>query len=226
MYNDNPLSQLLAQNQQQQSWNDLQQLGGMKPNMPSIEQLQAQLNALSKQQNHPSAALNAAALNFASNGGSLNLSQLQSSENPATAALNAASSSMPATAAMNAAAQQSNNLFESATNLKSLLGNDQAGNESQQRGQGNNGRVPSQNLLNRLPSSNGMFPGSVSNQSLGNLLASSNRLSSLLSLNSFLSREPSLADLAMMPNGAQLAALGAQQNQQAEMANRYNHGTA
>jgi hypothetical protein len=135
---------------------------------------------------------------------------------------------MPATAAMNAAAQQSNNLFESATNLKSLLGNDQAGNDSQQRGQGNNGplRVPSQNLLNRLPSSNGMFPGSVSNQSLGNLLASSNRLSSLLSLNSFLSREPSLADLAMMPNGAQLAALGVQQNQQAEMANRYNHSTA
>jgi hypothetical protein len=233
MYNnDNPLSQLLAQNhQQQQSWNDLQQLGGLKPNMPSIEQLQAQLATLSKQQNQggASAALNAAAFNLASNGGSLNFSQLQSSESPATAALNANASSMPATAAMNAAsaAGQSNNLFDSATNLKSLIGNDNSGMDAQQnRGQGNGaGRGPSQNFLNRLPSSNGMFPGSVSNASLGNLLASSNRLSSLLSLNSFLSREPSLADLAMMPNGAQLAALGVQQNSQ-DIANRYNQGTA
>jgi hypothetical protein len=229
LYNNENLSQLLAQNQQQHSWNDLQQLGGLKPNMPSIEQLQAQLANLSKQQNQggASAALNAAAFNLASNGGNFNFSQYQSSDSPATAALSAAPSSMPATAAMNAAsaaAGQSNNLFESATNLKSLLGNDQPGSESQQNimGANNAGRVPSQNLFNRMPSSNGMFPGSVSNASLGNLLASSNRLSSLLSLNSFLSREPSLADLAMMPNGAQLAALGVQQNQQ-EMANRFNH---
>lgn len=226
---DNPLSQLLAQNQQQNSWNDLQQLGGLKPNMPSIEQLQAQLAALSKQQSQggASAALNAAALNFASGGASLNLAQYQSSENPATAALNAASAAMPATAAMNAsgAAAQSNNLFESATNLKALIGNEQAGNDHMNKGGVNpNGRVPSNSFLNRLPS-NGMFPGSVSNASLGNLLASSNRLSSLLSLNSFLSREPSLADLAMMPNGAQLAALGVQQNQQ-DLANRLNQSTA
>jgi hypothetical protein len=227
LYNNENLSQLLAQNQQQHSWNDLQQLGGLKPNMPSIEQLQAQLANLSKQQNQggASAALNAAAFNLASNGGNFNFSQYQSSESPATAALNSAPSSMPATAAMNAAsaaAGQSNNLFESATNLKSLLGNDQSGNESQQNTMGGNPGGRGQNLFNRLPSSNGMFPGNVSNASLGNLLASSNRLSSLLSLNSFLSREPSLADLAMMPNGAQLAALGVQQNQQ-EMANRFNH---
>ena len=220
--NDNPLS-LLVQNQQRQSLTDLTQLGGLKPNMPSLEQLQAQLASLSNRQQNQggaTAALNAAALNFASSipSGSMNLSQFQN-DNPATAALNAASSAMPATAAMNAAsatAGQSNNLFDSATNLKSLLGNDQVGADAP------GGRVSSQGLLNRLPSSNGLFPGSVSNASLGNLLASSNRLSSLLSLNSFLSREPSLADLAMMPNGAQLAAL---QQTSHEMANRFNSGS-
>lgn len=227
---DNPLSQLLAQNQQQQSWNDLQQLGGLKPNMPSVEQLQAQLASLSKQQSQggASAALNAAAFSMASNGGQMNLSHLQSNENPATAALNA--SAMPATAASqaaNAAAGQSNNLFESATNLKALIGNDQQGGDGSQgkaNSGGAGGRVPSNNFLHGLPS-NGMFPGLASNASLGNLLASSNRLNSLLSLNSFLSREPSLADFAMMPNGAQLAALQQQQNQQ-DLANRLNQQSA
>jgi hypothetical protein len=211
---DNPLSQFLAHNQQQQSWNDLHQLGGLKPNMPSIEQLQAQLASLSKQQSQggASAALNAAALSMA-NGGAMNhLSHLQSnsSENPATAALNA--SSMPATsasAAANAAAGQPNNLFESATNLKALIGNDQGDNAQAKAG------APGGGFMNRLPSSTGMFSGlGASNASLGNLLASSNRLNSLLSLNSFLSREPSLADFAMIPNGAQLAALQQQQQQQ------------
>ena len=223
--NDNPLSQLLAQNQQRQSWNDLQQLGGLKPNMPSLEQLQAQLASLANRQQNQggaTAALNAAALNLASNmpnSGGLDFSQFQN--NPATAALNAVSSSMPATAAMNASAGQSNNLFESATNLKSLL-NEQSSDNQQNRIGGSSGASGSQNLMNRLPSANNIFQ---SNASLGNLLASSNRLSSLLSLNSFLSREPSLADLAMLPNGAQLAALGVQQNAQG-MANRFNHGTA
>ena len=230
---DNPLSQFLAQNQhqQQQSWNDLQQLGGLKPNMPSIEQLQAQLASLSKQQNQggASAALNAAALSMA-NGGSMNFSHFHNnnnsnSDNPATAALNA--SSMPATSASqaaNAAAGQSNNFFESATNLKALIGNDQGGNDNMQAKVGGSGG----NFLGRLPSSNGMFPGLTSNASLGNLLASSNRLNSLLSLNSFLSREPSLADFAMMPNGAQLAALQQQQQNQQhqELANRLNQQSA
>ena len=235
--NNDAIAQLLAQNQhqqqvvqpkQQQSWNDLQQLGGLKPNMPSIEQLQAQLTALQQNQGGASAALNAAAFNLASGGaGGLNLSQFSAAggapsaagENPATAALNASSAANPATAAMNAsaAAGQSNNLFDSATNLKALIGNDNAGNEA--------AAAQQQQLLNRLPSTNGMFPGSVSNASLGNLLASSNRLSSLLSLNSFLSREPSLADLAMLPNGAQLAALGVQQNQQ-DIAKRLNPGSS
>lgn len=221
---DNSISQFLAQNQQQQSWNDLQQLGGLKPNMPSIEQLQAQLASLSKQQSQggASAALNAAALSMA-NGGAMNFSQFQNSlsENPATAALNAsAMSATSASQAANAVAGQSNNLFESATNLKALIGNDQ-GNDNGQ----NKGGAAGNSFLNRLPSSNGMFGGLASNASLGNLLASSNRLNSLLSLNSFLSREPSLADFAMIPNGVQLAALQQQQNQQ-ELANRLNQQSA
>jgi hypothetical protein len=194
MDSSNPLSQLLMQNQQRQSFADMQQLGGLKPNMPTIEQLQAQIASLTQQQSQggASAALNAAAFNLASGGAaSLNLSQFQSSDNPATAALNAS-------AAMNnsAAAGQSNNLFDSATNLKALIGNDQSGNEAQKAAAN----------FNRLPSSSAFLQGGLSNASLGNLLASSNRLSSLLSLNSFLSREPSLADLAMIPNGAQFAA--------------------
>lgn len=219
--NSNPLSQFLMQNQQQHqpqhSFTDLQQLGGLKPTMPSIEQLQAQLATLTKQQNQAggaSAALNAAAFNLASGGASaaLGSAPLMSSDNPATAALNASSSgpgSMPATAAMNSSSDgQTNNLFESATNLKALIGNDQAGNDAQ--------KAAAAAGLSRLPSSTGMFPGSISNASLGNLLASSNRLSSLLSLNSFLSREPSLADLAMMPTGAaQFAAFQQHQQQQA-----------
>ena len=166
--------------------------------MPSIEQLQAQLATLSKQQNQvgANATLNAAALNLA-NGGGPNTAQLQPMDNPATAAMNAAAASMPATAAMNAAsaaAGQATNLFDSATNLKSLLGNEQNGTDSQKAAQ----------LQGQMMVPNGMFP---SNPSLGNLLGS-NRLSSLLSLNSFLSRDPSMADF-----GGQLAALQ-QQNQQ------------
>ncbi|KAG7364550.1 HSF-type DNA-binding protein [Nitzschia inconspicua] len=211
----NPLSQLLMQNQQAQSFTDLQQLGGLKPTMPSIEQLQAQLATLTQQQNQggASAALNAAAFSLASGGATsaLGSSHFLSSDNPATAALNASATgptSMPATAAMNSNSDvQTNNLFESATNLKALIGNDQGGNDAQKAAAAAAG-------LNRLPSSTGLFPGSISNASLGNLLASSNRLSSLLSLNSFLSREPSLADLAMMPS--QFAAF--QQHQQLQSA--------
>jgi hypothetical protein len=226
MDNSNPLSQLLMQNQQRQSFTDLQQLGGLKPTMPSIEQLQAQLATLTKQQNQggASAALNAAAFNLASGGGNatLGLSQMQQSDNPATAALNASaghSGAMPATAAMNSSSDgHTNNLFESATNLKALIGNDQGGHDAQ--------KAAAAAGMNRFPSSTGMFPGSISNASLGNLLASSNRLSSLLSLNSFLSREPSLADLAMMPNGAAQFAAFQQQQQSAPPMPSDNHNTS
>ena len=177
---NNMLSQLLIQNQQ--------------PAAPTVEQLQAQIAALTKQQSQGALnpAFNAAALGLAPGAA---LTQL---ENPATAALNAASAgpasaAMPATAAMNgASAGQSTNLFESATNLKALIGNDLVGAEQQKT------LAPASALNNLIP--NGA--------SMGNLLASSNRLSSLLSLNSFLSREPSLADFAIIPNGAaQFAAL-------------------
>jgi hypothetical protein len=220
----NPLSQLLMQNQQLHSFTDLQQLGVLKPTMPSIEQLQAQLATLTQQQNQiggASAALNAAAFNLASGGASsaLGSAHLLSSDNPATTALNISASgpaSMPATAAMNSNSDGlANNLFESATNLKALIGNDQAGNDVQKTAAVAAG-------LNRLPSSSGIFSGSISNASLGNLLASSNRLSSLLSLNSFLSREPSLADLAMIPNGAaQFAAF--QQHHQQQLQQQQQH---
>merc|ERR1719162_912919 len=208
---NNMFSQLLIQNQHRQSLEDLQQLGGLKSTVPSIEQLQAQIATLTKQQNQGGLnnVFNAAAFNLASGGAAsaaMGLSQLQqSTENPATAALNASSnvgpvfsSAMPATAAMNisASAGQSNNLFESATNLKALIGNDLVGNESQKQ-------------LGPATALNNLIPNGAS---MGNLLASSNRLSSLLSLNSFLSREPSLADFAMIPNGAaQFAAFHQQQ---------------
>mmetsp|Transcript_9590 Transcript_9590/g.28634 ORF Transcript_9590/g.28634 Transcript_9590/m.28634 type:complete len:479 (+) Transcript_9590:69-1505(+) len=209
--NNNVLSQLLMQNQPRPSLQDLQQLG-LKSTTPSIEQLQAQIASLTKQQNEGGVnnAFNAAALNLASGGAAsaaMGFSQFQqTTENPATAALNAAAnpapSAMPATAAMNinAASGQSNNLFESATNLKALIGNDLGVNDQQKQ------LGPASALNNLIP--NGA--------SMGNLLASSNRLSSLLSLNSFLSREPSLADLAMLPNGA--AQFAAFQQQQAGVA--------
>ena len=206
---DNPLSQFLAQGQQPQSWGDLQQLGGLKPTMPSIEQLQAQIASLSKQQGMAAAQ-----------------SQTITSENSATNAVNAFS--MPATAASqaaNAAAGQYNNLFESATNLKALIGNDHGGNDNVQTKNSAAG-----SFLSSLPSSTGMFQGLASNASLGNLLASSNRLNSLLSLNSFLSREPSLADFGMMtPNAAQLAAFQHSQmvlNQQQQSSAQASNSTS
>jgi hypothetical protein len=129
--------------------------------------------------------------------------------NMATAALNAQQGNtmgnggmqQPATAAMNASIQSntnSNNLFDSAINLKSLLDEHKAQTEQQQLQQS----AAAQALFNRLPPQSGLFHGSdsgvnnnMSTISLSNLLGSSNRLSSLLSLNSFLgSREASLAD--------------------------------
>jgi hypothetical protein len=179
---------------------------------PSLEQLHAQLAAnlaaTQQQQNHNQQQLNLAGLSGLTsmpataalkNAGSM-------MDNPATAALQAQNGSMPATAAMDAAsasAQASNNLFESAINLKSLL------QEHQQNLEANRNQVQMNNanqaLLNRLPSSAAIFPESMSTVSLGNLLGSSNRLNSLLSLSSF-SREASLADFAAMNNIAQLHA--------------------
>jgi HSF-type DNA-binding len=192
---------------------------------PSLEQLQAHLAALTQQQQQEqqlqSNGLNQSLLNrnlasaaFLAAGG--NGANAFSSFNAATAALNPASAAlsrangalnvqpqatgtnaMPATAAMDAASatsQMNNNLFDSAANLKSLL------NEHQQQQNEQAQQVAAANqasFFNRLPSSSALFPENSSTMSFGNLLGSSNRLNSLLSLNSFLgSREASLADFA------------------------------
>jgi hypothetical protein len=134
---------------------------------------------------------------------------------------------------MDAASASSHaNGFESSANLKSLL-NQNGGvnlvpsfNGSSQVG--NNG-FHNQNVMNRLPSANTIFPENMSTASFGNLLGSSNRLSSLLSLNSFLgSREPSMADFAALNPGmsaAQFAAAnGVSAQMQAEV-HKYNRSS-
>jgi hypothetical protein len=191
-------------------------------NVPSLEQLHAQLAALSQQQQNN--VFNQNSMNNNRNlassmpvflGNGINSQSMapapfgfSSVSNPASSALNQATaalnaqqqnSSMPATAAMDAAsasAQTSNNLFESAANLKSLL-NEHQQNEQAQNALNNNNARNQSSLFNRLPSSAGFLPENMSTLSFGNLLGSTNRLNSLLSLNSFLgSREASLADFA------------------------------
>eukprot|EP00545_Synedropsis_sp_CCMP1620_P013378 CAMPEP_0119030804 /NCGR_PEP_ID=MMETSP1176-20130426/41216_1 /TAXON_ID=265551 /ORGANISM="Synedropsis recta cf, Strain CCMP1620" /LENGTH=617 /DNA_ID=CAMNT_0006987181 /DNA_START=62 /DNA_END=1915 /DNA_ORIENTATION=+ len=73
-------------------------------------------------------------------------------------------------------------------------------------------RLSSSNLLRGLPSANTMFPDSLSSVSLSGLLPgiggmSANRLSSMMSLSSFLSRDPSMADLLPGASNANLAGL-------------------
>lgn len=198
---------------------------------PSLEQLHAQLaaNLASTQQQQQQSQLPGLqgfpGLASGAATAALNKAAAQSS-NPATAALQAQNSSMPATAAMDAAAtsQTTNNLFESAINLKSLLQEHQQNLEAASRNNNGNNGGSNQQLLNRLPSSNQIFPENMSTVSFGNLLGSSNRLNSLLSLSSF-SREQSLADFAAFNNlSAQLQAAGhpgaAAQMQQAQGRNQ------
>ena len=75
-------------------------------------------------------------------------------------------------------------------------------------------RLSSSNLLRGLPSAGTMFPDSLSSVSLSGLLPgmtgmSSNRLNSMLSLGSFLSRDPSMADLLPGASNVNLAGLAA-----------------
>jgi hypothetical protein len=75
-------------------------------------------------------------------------------------------------------------------------------------------RLSSSNLLRGLPSAGTMFPDSLSSVSLSGLLPgmggmSSNRLNSMLSLSSFLSRDPSMADLLPGASNVNLAGLAA-----------------
>ena len=218
--------------------------GGSVVNSTTLEQLQAQLKALSQQhqqlqqQHHQQQQQQASSANGTGNAFTALLNQVaanqvasssSSSNNHhasmslATAALNAqqgtssaaamGSASLPqqpATAAMNAQSSSntnSNALFDSAINLKSLLDEHKAQTEQQQQQQLQQ-NATAQAIWNRLPSQSGLFHGNdsgvnnnMSTISLGNLLGSSNRLSSLLSLNSFLgSREASLADFGSSLN--------------------------
>lgn len=164
----------------------------------SLEQLQAQLKALTQQQQQHQAQPQPPPTNAGSSSSQLTafLSQVAASQvaqgnsnnSRATAALNAQQQAMqPATAAMNASQSTTNHhLFDSAMNLKSLLEEHKAQTELQQQAA----------LLNRPGGSDSANLNST--MSFGNMLGSSNRLSSLLSLNSFLgsSRETSLADFA------------------------------
>jgi hypothetical protein len=197
-----------AAGQKRQSASDFARFGLNPSSMSALEQLQqlgnaygaSQGNAVAQQQ----AAAAAAALGMQA--------PLPGGQNGDSAAANggALANSMPATAAMNAAAGKNSNMFDGNTNLKSLV-NEQP---QQQGGQ----RTANQNLINRLPSSGTIFPDSVSNPSLSHLLQgggqagaagnnamSNNRLSSMISLSSYLSREPSLVDLllASQPGGGQ-----------------------
>lgn len=222
---------------------------GSVVNTATLEQLQAQLKALSQQhqqlqqqknqqlqQQQQQQQQSSSSSGVTSNAFTALLNQVAanqvaaaaaaSTNNPslnlATAALNAqqqqstgnasgsASMQQPATAAMNASIQSNtntNNLFDSAINLKSLLDEHKAQTEQQQQQQLQQ-NAAAQALFNRLPSQSGIFHGNdsgvnnnMSTISLSNLLGSSNRLSSLLSLNSFLgSREASLADFGSSLN--------------------------
>lgn len=204
------------QNQQNQFANSSSSNGSFGASAASIEQLQAQLAALAGHQNGGNSNNNYsnAATNFQ------NFMQLkQNNQNSgdsgfssATAALQAQSnSSNPATAAMDAASssnQTNTHMFDSAANLQSLLNSHpgfQGNNDNNNNNSGRGGM--SSHLLNRLPSSGAIFPEN-STLSFGGLLGSSNRLSSLLSLNSFGggSREASLADLAAASSMGQFSA--------------------
>lgn len=194
---------------------------------PSLEQLHANLTASLAGQlggnfggfgSLPSNIGSANAPSAGSASAALANATRQSSDNPATAALQ----SMSATAAVNAASDAAaapavgGSIFESALNLESLLQEYQANETRQQQeqerqrknlaGSFNNA---SQVLMNRLPSSGTIFPSTASFGNMGNMgIGSSNRLSSLLSLSSLVnSREASLADLAaQLPGNSRVAA--------------------
>jgi len=188
----------------------------------TIEQLQAQLAALTNQQlnrnlpNPATAALNLSSMTQRSGTGAAPLNQAtlaltalmqQSNPNPASAALNA--QNMPASnAAASSVSNDAASLFDSAANLKSLLNEHAQNAESTGTQNGSNTSVAdmaSQVLLNRLPSSNSIFNEANNPASALSLINSSHRLSSLLSLNS-LGREASLADLATVAATSGIAA--------------------
>lgn len=220
--NENAMS-LFMSGQKQPSAEDLLQQNGMQKTQstPSIEQLHAQLAASLANRQGQNGGLNSQQMNHQMGLASQAMNQMNSqagqgnnggnnngSAGPASAAMNATAAlnnlqqqnnqggGGPATAAMSQASAVANNLFDSAANLKSLVGDQQQGAGPAGAPGGQGGFASQQFLQGRFPSSGGLFPdGNLSTASFGNLLASNNRLSSLLSLNSFLSRDPSTADL-------------------------------
>jgi len=153
---------------------------------------------------------------------------------PAVASSMPATEAMNATAAANAAASsQTNNLFDSSTALSALVGGNNGNSDkllsstsssigapatASATGAANalstHNRLSNSNLLRGLPSAGAMFPDTLSTVSLQGLLPgvagmSSNRISSMLSLSGFLSREPSMADLLPGASNANLAGLTA-----------------
>jgi hypothetical protein len=99
---------------------------------------------------------------------------------------------------MRAATAQTTNMFENNANLNALVGKEEEKAFAVTPAQGNaQNRFSNSNLM-RLPSSGAFFPDSFSSVSLNGLLPgmSSNRLNSMLSLSSFLSRDPSMVDFA------------------------------
>lgn len=225
--------QLLQQQQQQQQFapdqNALNALFQNAQKRQSLDTL-ARLNMNQGLQNAQAQAALAQLQGFAAAGGAQGQASMQATaalggaQNPATAAMGAmnpasnAVNQMPATAAMNAFGKDGG-IGESNPTLDSFV------NEQQQLSSNNKkqaptvgsmpGRVTNQSFLNaRLPSSNTLFPDSASTASLTHLMAgnlgSQNRLSSMASLNGYMSREPSMVDLLIAQGGAAAAAANGQ----------------
>lgn len=232
--NENAMSFLMSGQKPPSAENLLQQQQGMTktPSAPSIEQLHAQLAAslANRQQQQNIFQFNPASMGSMGGLASAALNNNAGNTNNLGAGASApggpASAALSATAALNNLQQQQNGgggpasaaliaagagggggnaLFDSTANLKNLVGSHAAAAASAGQASQLGASAASQQLLNaRLPSSNTLFPDSLSTASFGNLLASNNRLSSLLSLNSFLSRDPSVADLVgVLPQNAQ-----------------------
>jgi hypothetical protein len=199
------LQQLAQRQQQQQQQSEQQRSLGEGLFFPSENALNALIAA--GQQGQSSGGL--ARLSATASG----LSALSGAPiHPGLGGAPGSAAPMPATAAAAALGQESGNLGESNANLDSFVNDQSAPNKKPSTPRGVPPRLASsQSLLNRLPSSNTIFPDNLSTVSLTNLMQggmSANRLSSMLSLSGLMSREQSLADLLAGGSAAHLAGAG------------------
>eukprot|EP00542_Grammatophora_oceanica_P022765 CAMPEP_0194027156 /NCGR_PEP_ID=MMETSP0009_2-20130614/1358_1 /TAXON_ID=210454 /ORGANISM="Grammatophora oceanica, Strain CCMP 410" /LENGTH=647 /DNA_ID=CAMNT_0038666117 /DNA_START=112 /DNA_END=2055 /DNA_ORIENTATION=- len=149
-------------------------------------------------------ALNLAALGLGpASAATQALSGLQASAAMAAPTGGAMPASAALTGAASAAVNPAQSLFES-SNLSALVGKDDKKDEKDDKGPAPapNGRLSSSNLLGgRMPSANSIFPDTLSSVSLTGLgmpgALSSNRLNSIVSLGSLLSRDLSTADMGL-----------------------------